>query len=82
MGLVEEPFARSSQAGVDEMGEIHAGQEMTEDGMGAEGVDGQSGGALGSSLAGLPNIHYYDINILEQWPRQAKCHDCTGSAGG
>jgi hypothetical protein len=82
LDLVEEPFAGAAQAGVDETGEIHPGQEVAEDGMGAEGMDGQSDGALGSASARLPYIHKYDINIPEQCLRQAKCHDCTGSAGG
>ena len=83
LGVVEEALPRPAQTRGDNRWKRHPGQEMAKDGMGAEEMnpeDGRAGGSPNVSFgARLPCIHYYDIYIREQWPCQAKCHDCSGS---
>jgi hypothetical protein len=84
LGVVEEAFSRPAEAGGDDRGKRHLGQKMAKDGMGTEEMDLERSGADGSLnfsfTARLSRIHNYDIYIREQWRRQVKCHDCSGSA--
>ncbi len=67
LAVIQYALARRTYAGSHDRFDIKAGQEMSNDGMGAEPMDSQGGSAGTTGRMVLTDIHIYSISISDTY---------------